>query len=64
MRTSVRDRVLNDLQTWTWPEEDRHLFTAAPWDGGFRWFKADNVVCLEQYQHLDTGRREQVNGRE
>ena len=52
MATSVRDRILDDLRTWTWPEEDRHLFTAAPWDGGFRWFKADNVVCLEQYQYL------------
>jgi hypothetical protein len=31
------------------PEEDRHLFTSAPWDGSFRWFRSPNVVCLEQW---------------
>jgi hypothetical protein len=30
-------------------EEDRHLFTSAPWRGGYRWFRSPNVVCLEQY---------------
>ena len=39
-----------DLWKWTWCEEDRHLFTTAQWDGGFRWFRAKNVVCLEQYR--------------
>jgi hypothetical protein len=29
-------------------EEDRHLFTAAPWHGGFRWFRSPNVVPIEQ----------------
>jgi hypothetical protein len=36
----------------TLPEEDRHLLTSAPWDGGFRWFRSSNVVCLERYRHL------------
>jgi hypothetical protein len=31
-------------------EEDRHRHTLAPWDGSFRWFKADNVICLEHYR--------------
>jgi hypothetical protein len=30
-------------------EEDRHLFTSAPWCGGFRWWRASNVICIEQY---------------
>jgi hypothetical protein len=38
------------LRRLTWPEEDRHLFTSAPWDGSFRWFRSPNVVCLEQYR--------------
>jgi hypothetical protein len=32
----------------TFPEEDRHLFTTAPWHGGFRWFRSPNVVPIEQ----------------
>jgi hypothetical protein len=34
----------------TVPEEDRRFFTSVPWDGGFRWFKSSNVVCLERYR--------------
>jgi hypothetical protein len=26
------------MRAITPPEEDRHLFTSAPWDGGYRWF--------------------------
>jgi hypothetical protein len=40
------------LQKFTWPEEDRHLFTTAAWDGGYRWFRSPNVVCLEKYRRL------------
>jgi len=32
------------------PEEDRALFTAAPWRGEFRWFRSPNVVALEHYK--------------
>jgi hypothetical protein len=37
-------------QRLTFPEEDRHLYTSKPWDGGYRWFRSPNVVCLEQYR--------------
>ncbi len=38
------------LQRLTWPEEDRHLFTTAAWDGSYRWFRSPNVVCIERYR--------------
>jgi len=38
------------LQRFTWPEEDRRLYTSAPWDGGYRWFRSSNVVCIEKYR--------------
>jgi hypothetical protein len=31
------------------PEEDRALFTTAPWNGGHRWFRSPNVVCIEKH---------------
>jgi len=37
-------------QQLTFPEEDRHLHTSAPWDGGYRWFRSPNVICLERYR--------------
>jgi hypothetical protein len=36
------------LRRFVVPEEDRHLFTSAPWNGGFRWFRSSNVVPLER----------------
>jgi hypothetical protein len=38
------------LQNYTWPQEDRHLFTSVQWSGGYRWFRSSNVVPLEQYR--------------
>ena len=39
------------LRDWTFPEEDRALFTTIPWKRGeFRWFRSPNVVCLEQWR--------------
>ena len=35
------------LRQFVFPEEDRHLFTSAPWRGGFRWFRSPNVVPIE-----------------
>ena len=35
------------LRRFVVPEEDRYLFTSAPWSGGFRWFRSPNVVPLE-----------------
>jgi hypothetical protein len=37
-------------QLLAFPEEDRHLHTSAPWDGGYRWFRSPNVICLEKYR--------------
>jgi hypothetical protein len=34
----------------TFPEEDRHRYTTAPWTGGFRWFRSSNVLDLEVYR--------------
>jgi hypothetical protein len=42
--------VQQSLREWAFPEEDRHLYTTAPWRGEYRWFRASNVVCLEQWQ--------------
>ena len=37
------------MRTIVFPEEDRRLFTTAPWKGEYRWFRSPNVVCLECY---------------
>jgi hypothetical protein len=39
------------LRDWTFPEEDRALFTTTPWKPGeFRWFRSRNVVPIEQWR--------------
>jgi len=38
------------LRSITFPEEDRHLFTTAPWNGGYRWFRSSNIVPIEHYR--------------
>jgi hypothetical protein len=38
------------LRSLMFPEEDRHRYIRAPWDGSFRWFRASNVICLEHYR--------------
>jgi hypothetical protein len=35
------------------PEED-HLSSGGEWDGGYRWFRSENVICLEHYQAIKT----------
>ena len=37
------------LRRVVFPEEDRRLFTSAPWRGEFRWFRSNNVVPLEYW---------------
>jgi hypothetical protein len=37
-------------RTFMFPEEDRRLFTSAEWDGGYRWFKSPNVICIERHR--------------
>ena len=34
------------------PEEDRARLTTTPWQGGYRWFRAPNVICLEKARRL------------
>ena len=42
------------LHRMIFPEEDRHRFTATLWRGGYRWFRSENVVCLEHYRIAET----------
>jgi hypothetical protein len=37
-------------------EEDRDLFTSAPWCGGYRWYRSSNVICIEQYERRASAR--------
>jgi hypothetical protein len=46
------------FRQFVFPEEDRHLFTTAPWTGEYRWFRSPNVIPLEQWR----GRRVGVRG--
>ena len=33
------------------PEEDRRrLFPDMTWKGGYRWFRSENVVCIEHFR--------------
>jgi hypothetical protein len=35
------------------PVEDRiRYMPQAKWEGGYRWFRSPNVVCLEKYRRL------------
>jgi hypothetical protein len=34
------------------PEEEGAKYTSVKWDGGYRWFRSPNVVCLEKYRRL------------
>jgi hypothetical protein len=42
--------VQQSLRDWTFPEEDRHLYTTAPWRDEYRWFRSPNVVPIEQWR--------------
>jgi hypothetical protein len=37
------------------PEEDRRrLHPGVAWEGGFRWFRSPNIVCMERYRQSPT----------
>lgn len=36
------------LRQFVVPEEERHQFTSMKWSGEYRWFRSQNVVCLEK----------------
>jgi hypothetical protein len=50
-RYSAQDESF--LRGVVFPEEDRHLFTTAPWHGGFRWFRSANVVPIEYWRRVE-----------
>jgi hypothetical protein len=50
-RYSLQDEIF--LRSVVFAEEDRHLFTTSPWHGGFRWFRAENVVPIEHWQQVE-----------
>jgi hypothetical protein len=39
-------------RTWKFSEEGRRAFMSVPWDGGYRWFRSPNVVCLERHRRI------------
>ena len=48
------------LRRIVFPEEDRHLFTTAPWRGEYRLFRSANVVPIESWQRIEVGEPEVV----
>jgi hypothetical protein len=40
------------LRQFVVPEEDRAKYTSAKWAGEYRWFRSDNVRCLEKYRQM------------
>ena len=50
MEKRYSEKEVEFFHDWIFPEEDRHLYTTAKWDGSFRWFKTVNVVCFEHYR--------------
>jgi hypothetical protein len=55
-RKDVNEREDNDafMRRITYCEEERRLRTSVPWSGGYRWFKSENVVCIEHYRKPQT----------
>jgi hypothetical protein len=51
-RLAVYEAEHEFLRRFTLAQEERALVTAAPWPGGYRWFRAPNVVCLEKVRAL------------
>jgi hypothetical protein len=48
--TLLEDETEAFLRHVTFPEEDRHLYTTTPWQGGYRWFRSPNIVAIEQWR--------------
>jgi len=38
------------LRRYILSEEDRATLTGEIWNGGYRWFRSANVICLEHYR--------------
>ena len=46
-------KEVESLRRYIMAEEDRALFTKEKWTGGYRWFRSENVVCLEHYRRSE-----------
>ncbi len=42
------------LRRFTFPQEERPDWWEK-WSGGYRWFKSENVICLEKVRRLRRG---------
>jgi hypothetical protein len=38
------------FKTLIFPKEDRALYTRERWSRGFRWYRAENIACIEHYR--------------
>ena len=38
------------LRRYILSEEDRATLTGEKWNGGYRWFRSENVVCFEHHR--------------
>ena len=43
------------LRSVVFPEEDRRLFTTAPWRGEYRWYRSPNIIPLEHWRRPAIG---------
>jgi hypothetical protein len=53
MLTKIRNDDYEDIfwRKLILPEEDRRrLFPDRIWKGGYRWFRSENVVCIEHFR--------------
>jgi hypothetical protein len=42
------------LRRYIFSEEDRATLTGEKWNGGYRWFRSKNIVCIEHYRAAET----------
>lgn len=52
MRKLYTAREEQSLRRYAPSEEDRAVLTGEKWNGGYRWFKSANVLCLEHYRPM------------
>jgi hypothetical protein len=42
------------LRRYILSEEDRATLMGEKWNGGYRWFRSKNIVCIEHYRAAET----------
>jgi hypothetical protein len=56
--TTQDEEDLAFMRKFVRPEEDlREQRRRMPWTGGYRYFRSENVVCIEHYQQAARHRR-------